>query len=340
MPKKTSDNLGVSALRKSRRPLIIASRSSLLARRQAELVGQLLLASDPSLQLDYRWIESDPSPSPAAVPAKDLFVRAVQQTLLQHQADLAVHSLKDLPVQQTLAQLTIAAVPPRADVRDCLVSRAGYASLTDLPSGAVIGTSSPRRAAQIRRLRPDLQVQPLRGNIETRLRRVLDEAAFDAAVLSLAALQRAGFHEHARCPIDPDQILPAPGQGALALECRLDDHVTLRRVLPVNDAVTAAAVQAERQLVALLGGDCHMPVAALVDLLPPDQAASQSDLPLARQDQALPFFRLRARVLSPDGSTCLQTQKIAPSRQVARLVRLAAQDLLAQGAADLLKNHR
>jgi hydroxymethylbilane synthase len=199
---------------------------------------------------------------------KGLFTKELEQALLAGQIDLAVHSFKDVPVTMPLVaqdELIIGAVPTREDPRDVLVS-ATVQSLRELPTGAVVGTGSLRRRCQLQALRPDLQVQPIRGNIDTRLRK-LREGEFDALILAAAGLRRAGlFDPSLMHPIDSSEQLPAAGQGALAIECRRNDDHTHRLVSVLNDPATAARVTAERELVKLLEGDCHSPIGAFAEV--------------------------------------------------------------------------
>lgn len=316
-------------MRKSRRPIVIVSRRSPLAQTQAKLVGQSLACVDPKVAVEYRWIESAgdklAQTSLSDAGGKGLFAAAVEQALLNKEADLAVHSLKDLPAGKMPAGLVIAAVPPRADVRDCLISTSDAKNLTELGRGATLGTASPRRAAQAKRLRPDLQIQLIRGNIQTRLRKVLTDGRCDATLLAVAGLRRAGLIQQARFPIDPSVILTAAGQGALAIQCRLDDHLTLSRCLPLNDPLTAACVHAERQIVAAMGGDCHSPIAALVQ--PMGQGAHAG-------------FRVRVRVLSWDGQQCLEADQAGPASGLGRLTKQVATKLRQAGCDRLLKDGR
>lgn len=325
-------------MRKSRRPLVIASRRSRLARAQAESVGHALAALDPSLTVQYRWIESEGDQRAdqplARAGGKGLFVRSIEKALLDGQADLAVHSAKDLPARETPG-LIIAAVPQRADVRDCLVSASGYPALSDLPQGAVIGTASPRRGAQLLRIRPDLKIQLLRGNIETRLGKVLQEKTCDASLMAVAGLQRAGLGEHARHVLGIETMLPAACQGALAMQCRSDDHVTLLRCLPLNHAESAAAVHAERQIVLRLQGDCDLPIAVLVQRCEtPAQPISTT-----RQDKGMPHFMLWAKVWSADGTRQLEAKLLTPVRHVGKSVKKLVAELHAQGVSELLTRH-
>lgn len=213
------------------------------------------------------------------------------------------------------------AVPPRADVRDCLIGPSGPMTIDRLALQAVVGTSSGRRAAQLRQVRPDLAVRPVRGNVHTRLQKVADGEAFDAVMLAAAGLERLGLHELAADPLSPDQILPAAGQGALAVQCRADDHDAIRLCLPLNDAPTAAAVHAERQVVAALGADCLSPVGVL------GQTA---------EDQ----LELTARVLSLDGRTCLAAQAAGRADRTGRLVKELVKRLVDAGAYRILAESR
>lgn len=316
-------------MRHSPRPIVIASRRSQLARVQAESIGRALQRRHPDVSIEFCWIESEgdqrADESLADSGGKGLFAKAVERALLDGRADAAVHSLKDMPVKQTRG-LTIAAIPRRHDPCDCLVARNGEKRVEDLPGGAVFGTASPRRAAQVLRIRPDLRIALLRGNVQTRLRKVLEAipggTIYAATLMAVAGLERAGLAEHAHCVLDPSIMLPAAGQGALALQCRASDHVTLRRLLPLNHPSTSAAVEMERQIVAGLKGDCHSPIAALAE-------------PVTIDDE--PGFKLRARVLSPDGRHCLDAADQAAGKQLRRLAQRVLKRLKEQGAATLLK---
>ncbi len=313
-------------MRKSRRPIVIASRRSPLARAQATAVGNALAKLHPRVAVEYRWIESEADQN-LEVPlstegGKGLFARAIEQAVLKGEADLAVHSLKDLPArpEASSAGLMIAAVPARADVRDCLIAGdAAITQISQIPQGGSVGTASPRRSAQLLRLRPDLKVELIRGNIETRLARIKEEKKFEATFLAMAGLSRLGMLKQAGGhPLDIETMLPAAGQGALALQCRSDDHVTISRCLPLNDAAAAAAVHAERAIVASLGGDCHSPIAALVR---PIEAGMD----------------IRVRVLSPDGKECVETHHTATPKMLGKAVKQVCAELDAKGARVLLR---
>ena len=307
-------------MRPSRRNIIIATRSSQLARAQSEAVGQYLQSLNPRVQVEYIHIESDGDKVRnhplAAIGGKGLFTRNIEHALLTERADIAIHSYKDLPTEDTPG-LVVAATPGRRDPNDVLVSPHGQ-TLDALPQGASVGTCSSRRGAQLLKLRPDLQVSPLRGNVDTRIRKIYDEKLFDATLLALAGLQRLGINEYDNAKLSADDVLPACAQGALAIQCRADDHVTIRRLLPLNDAVTNTAITAERMIANGLNTDCHSPIAAL---------AEQVDLNL---------FRIRVRILSTDGTTCLEADKTTPTRHVRKTCDAIINDLIKDGAAELL----
>ncbi|MCC6679819.1 MAG: hydroxymethylbilane synthase [Phycisphaeraceae bacterium] len=320
-------------MRRSRKPIVIASRRSALARAQSEQVGNALARLHPNLDVEYRWIDTqgdqDPSASLADRGGKGLFTRALEQVLLAGDADIAIHSLKDLPADVMTAGLTIAAVPRRADVRDCLISHHAATRIEDLPQGATVGTSSPRRAAQLLRLRRDLRIEPMRGNVDTRVDKVLQQRVADATLLAVAGLTRLGKAEQAQHAIDLEQVLPAAAQGALALQCRSDDHVTLTRCLPINDAASATAVHAERQVVQMLGADCHSSIAVLAEPVAIDPKS-------VKRNADAHWFRLRVRVMSPDGSQCLEADDQVKTKDLRRLVKQMVADLRQRGAVGLL----
>lgn len=313
-------------MRKSRRPIVIASRRSRLARIQAQAVGRALARLHRHVEVTYRWIESEADRhqnlSLAQMGGKGLFVRAIEQAVLTEQADLAVHSLKDLPAQTPAdaAGLTLAAIPPRADVRDCLIAAdPAVTAIASLPPEARVGTSSPRRAAQLQRLRPDLRIEMIRGNVETRLAAVHAEQRFTATLLAAAGLERLGMDPQKTGKLIPlDDMLPAAGQGALAIQCRADDHVTLSRCLALNDTQASAAVHAERAIVASLNADCHWPVATLVR---PHEGG----------------WRIQARVLSVDGQKTIDIDRTATLKGLGKTIKEVIAELDARGARALLR---
>ncbi len=323
-------------MRRSQKPIVIAARNSALARAQAEIIGKALNRLHPKIEVRYRFITSEGdqiADQPlASRGGKGLFTREIEKLLLNREADLAVHSLKDLPATDTTG-LCLAAVPHRGDVRDCLVSREGYATIQDLPEGAVVGTASPRRAAQLLRLRPDLKLALIRGNVESRIDKVLNPTgseAYDATLLSVAGLKRLGLDTHAQHVIPIEDMMPAACQGAIAVQCRANDHVTLTRCLPLNNPEAATAAHAERQVIAALGGDCHSAIAVLAE------QAKQPPTPAKRNADAH-WFRLRIRVLSGDGTQCLEIDEMVKTKDLRRLVKRSVKELKDQGASDLLK---
>jgi hydroxymethylbilane synthase len=252
--------------------LRIATRRSALARAQALQAGRLIAArTGAAFELVPMATTGDLHPNRAitAFETKGLFVDKIREAVLHGDCDLAVHSFKDLPAQAAPG-LVIGAVPPREDPRDVLITRDGHA-LSNLPANATVGTSSQRRRLQLLFARPCLQVLPLRGNLDTRLTKVA-EGQFDAVVVALAGLRRLygtgplGLPV-AAAPLEPGECLPAPGQGALAVECRVDDEAMRTVCETIDDEVTRCAVQAERAYLQALGGGCLAPVGALANVL-------------------------------------------------------------------------
>ncbi len=250
-------------------PILFATRPSALARWQTQWVARALESAHPGLACREEVITTRGDrlldmPLPE-IGGKGLFTQELEAALLSGRVDAAVHSLKDLPTEMP-AGLAVGAMPRRAEVRDALVSARGY-TLETLPQGAVVGTSSLRRAAQLLAVRPDLQIRPLRGNVDTRVRKAL-EGQYDAVVLAGAGLVRLGLTEHISQWLPLEVMLPAPGQGALAVQCRADDEATLSLLAAIDDPATRAAVEAERAFLSALGGGCAVPVAAYAEPLP------------------------------------------------------------------------
>lgn len=245
--------------------LRIGTRASKLALAQARAVAEQLRAGDGG---EVRLVEvrtaGDASSAPVAELGVGVFVSALREALVRGEVDVAVHSYKDLPTAPD-PRLVLAAVPPREDPRDALVAR-DRLTLAELPTGAVIGTGSPRRAAQLRALGLGLEIVSLRGNVDTRIRRVRD-GELDGVVIARAGLARLGRLEEATEVLDPLQMLPAPAQGALAVECRADDLDTEHLLEVLDDGGTRAAVAAERALLAALEAGCSAPVGALADVV-------------------------------------------------------------------------
>jgi hydroxymethylbilane synthase len=246
--------------------LRIATRGSKLALIQAELAASKLRAASPGLTVELVTITTagdrdQSTPLPEGERA-GWFTSAIQDALLRNEADLAVHSYKDLPTKRPRG-LVIAAVPVREDPRDALVSRERL-GLRALPAGAVVGTSSPRRTAQLLELRPDLDVRPIRGNVDTRIAKV-EAGEFDATVLALAGLRRLGLEPRADEVFGFEEMLPAPAQGALALECRTDDAATRALLAAIDDPALRQSVTAERMFLATIDGGCSFPAAAYAE---------------------------------------------------------------------------
>jgi hydroxymethylbilane synthase len=250
----------------------------------------------------------------ASIGGEGVFTKEIQQALLDGRVDVAVHSLKDLPTQP-VAGLTLAAVPQRGPTGDVLVSRR-FPSFEALPPGAVVATGSPRRRALLLHRRPQLQIVPIRGNVETRLRK-LDEESLDATVLAQAGVERLGLAAVITEVLDPSWMLPAVGQGALGLECRAEDEQTRTLLAQLDDPQTAQAVAAERSLLRALGGGCSVPVGAA--------AAVQAGV-----------LTLRGVVIHPDGLERLDGTIAGPAAESDSLGRQLAEQLLGQGAGRLL----
>lgn len=277
--------------------LRLGTRGSLLARTQSMLVAHQLEREHPGLRVELRIFKTS-GDQIADRPlhefgGKGLFTKELEQALLAGEVDFAVHSFKDVPVTMPLvdpSDLVIAAVPPREDPRDVLVSRT--ASIESLPPGARVGTGSLRRRCQLLALRPDLAVESVRGNIDTRLRKLRD-GRYDAIVLAAAGVRRAGlFDDASMSAIDARVMLPAPGQGALALQCRRADGPTRRLLSALNHAETAACVAAERAVVAALEGDCHSPIAALATV---SNGRMRLDAAVGARDGSPPVLRASAQ---------------------------------------------
>jgi len=291
----------------------------MLAQWQADWVAAQLRAAGVEVEMVPVTTSGDQQLAPlGAIGGQGLFTKELQRELLAERIDLAVHSLKDLPTDP-VPGLCLAAVPPRAPVGDALVSPM-HASLERLPPGATVGTGSLRRRAQLLHIRPDLQVRDIRGNVDTRLRKVA-AGDYDAAILAQAGLERLQLAEHIAQRLPTSMFLPAVGQGALGLETRSDDRPTREVVRPLDDAASHAAVLAERAMLAALRGGCLAPIAAW-----------------ARLEGG--WLTLIGRVLSPDGARKLEFTARAKAADAERLGRQVADELLAQGAAGLIELSR
>lgn len=250
------------------RSLRIGTRGSLLALKQSENIKTSLETLYPDLRIELRVIKTTGDKildvPLAKVGGKGLFVKEIEDALLDRTVDLAVHSMKDVPAELP-AGLMIGAIPAREDARDVLISRNG-AGLKELPLGAIVGTSSLRRSAQLKRLRPDLEIQNLRGNLDSRLRKVRD-GAYEAIILAAAGLHRMGWQDRITAYLEPAELLPAIGQGAIGVEIRGDDEELYRLLQGLHDSVTAVAVQAERSFLQELEGGCQVPIGGYAQVM-------------------------------------------------------------------------
>src|SRR5512138_2624449 len=296
----------------------IATRRSPLARWQASHVAGLLRAREPALEVGLHEVVTRGDRildvPLAEVGGKGLFIKEIEDALLGGQAELAVHSMKDLPAEPTPG-LTIGAVPEREDPRDALVAPRAR-TLAGLPRGARVGTSSLRRGAQLRALRPDLQIELVRGNVETRLRKASE--SLDAVVLALAGLKRLGLADRVTYVFPPEEMLPAVAQGALAIQARAGDGATLSRLEPLDHPLTRIQVEAERGFLARIQGGCQIPVAA--------HATLEGDR-----------VRLRALVASIDGARLVRAERSGARDQARAVGEAVAEELLARGADRILR---
>ncbi len=299
--------------------LKIATRQSPLALWQAKHIRARLEAmhADLTVELVTFVTQGDKilDTPLAKIGGKGLFVKELEAALMDGRADLAVHSMKDVPMALPEG-LSLAVICEREDPLDAFVSN-HYASFADLPQGAKVGTSSLRRKCQILKARPDLEIIDLRGNVGTRLSK-LDDGQYDAIILASAGLKRLGLAERIRHTIQPDVSLPAVGQGALGLECRSQDQAVLDLILPLMHAETNVCVRAERAFNAYLEGGCQVPIAGYATL----------------QNGQL---QIEGRVGSVDGQTILKAVQFGAPEQAEMLGEELAKALLAQGAGELLK---
>ena len=300
--------------------LRLGTRSSALAMTQSGLIADRVRAeTGVEVMLVPISTEGDRSAQPLAeMGGQGVFVAALREALIRGDVDFAVHSLKDLPTAPH-PLLVLAAIPQREDPRDCLVARDGL-TLGELPHGSRVGTGSPRREAQVNALGLGVVVVPIRGNVDTRIGRVVS-GDYDGVLLARAGLLRLGRAEEATEVIDPLQMLPAPGQGALACECRADDDTTIRLLSGLDDSDTRVAVTAERSLLATLEAGCSAPVGALAEVASGDDGDE---------------LWLRAVVGDPSGSHTIRLSATGlPSEAAAVGERLAA-EMLAEGADTLV----
>lgn len=299
----------------TRNRIVVGTRGSMLARWQATFVAQALQRAHPGLVIEENIIVTEGDRISAGplwnAGGKGLWVKEIEAALLAGEIDLAVHSMKDVP-GELAPGLAIAAIPARADVRDAVVSRDG-STLDGLAKGARVGTTSLRRAFQLKGMRPDLDIQILRGNLDTRLRKVAD-GVVDAAILACAGLDRLGFADRIAERLSVERMLPAVGQGALAIETREGDQQTRALCAVLEDPETAIAVTAERAFLARLGATCRTPVAGHARL---------------QNGQVV----LRGRIGRPDGSATLADETQGPLEAAVEIGRRLAEAMLSQGAA-------
>ncbi|WP_123041308.1 hydroxymethylbilane synthase [Cohnella candidum] len=311
------------------RKIIVGTRQSALALTQTGQTVDSLREASKAAGLSYEF-ELKPivtrgdrilDVTLSKVGGKGLFVKEIEQALLDGEIDLAVHSLKDMPFELPEG-LTLGAIPKREDPRDAFIGRTA-SSLEELPSGARVGTSSLRRGAQLQAARPDLRIESIRGNIDTRLRKLEDDG-LDAILLAAAGLHRMGWKERIDSYLPPEVCLPAVGQGALAIECRSDDKVVLNLLSLIHDPVTAKAVEAERRLLGLLNGGCQVPIGAYAVI--------------GQDDPANGEVSLTGMVASPDGTRILK--ETASGTDPSEVGQKVAEALLARGADAILAEAR
>jgi hydroxymethylbilane synthase len=299
----------------------LGTRGSALALAQAGEVAAGLRARGVEVEIVPMRTEGDrlTNASLALVGGKGLFVREIDEALLASRIDAAVHSLKDLPAERP-AGLCLAALPPRADARDVLVSRRGE-HLADLPPGSVVGTSSPRRRALVLALRADLAVEPLRGNVDTRLRK-LESGAYAAVILAAAGLWRLGLAPANAQLLDPEEFVPAVGQGIVAVEARGDDAQTLAALAGLDDRTSRVCAEAERAFLGGLGASCNSPLGAHATV-PMSGAA----------------LRLSAMIAAADGHAVLRGHREGAAGEAAAVGRELAAAMLERGAAGVAPLH-
>jgi hydroxymethylbilane synthase len=301
----------------------IGTRGSLLATTQAGVIKDALAAAGHRAELVIITTEGDRSSAPIAEVGVGAFTAALREAIDDGRVDLAVHSYKDLPTAAD-PRFVIAAVPPREDPRDALVARDGMV-LGELPVGSVIGTSSPRRAAQLRALGLGLEIRPLRGNLDTRLNRVRS-GDLDGVVVARAGLARIGRLDDVSETLEPVQMLPAPAQGALAVECRCGDTTLAALLAELDDADTRAAVTAERVLLAELEAGCSAPVGAIAEVVES----------IDEDGRVFDELSLRACVATVDGSDVIRASGIGTAGRAAELGISVAAELFELGARELM----
>lgn len=300
-------------------PIRIATRKSPLALWQAENIKDKLTQMYPDLRVELVPMVTQGDiilDKPLSkVGGKGLFVKELEQALIENRADIAVHSMKDVTIHFPEG-LGLVVICEREDPRDAFVSP-HYANINALPKGAIVGTSSLRRQCQIRAMRPDLLVKDLRGNLGTRLSK-LDNGEYDAIILAAAGLKRLGLHDRIREEIEPEEILPAVGQGAIGIECRLDDKRVRALLAPLADSDTTYRVLCERAMNIQLQGGCQVPIGGYAEIKGEN-------------------IHLRGLVGEPDGTKIIHAQITGPLEKAEELGKNLAEQLLEMGASEILK---
>lgn len=299
------------------RKIIVGSRKSNLALTQTKWVIEQLKQAGAPFEFEIKKIETKGDKildvTLSKVGGKGLFVKEIEQAMYDEEIDMAVHSMKDMPSELPVG-LTIASVPVREDYRDALISK-NNVSLRELPEGAVVGTSSLRRASQILAIRPDIEIKPIRGNIDTRLKK-LENEDFDAIVLAAAGLKRMGWGDEIVTEfLETDLCLPAIGQGALAIECRDTDMELIELLAKINDSYTQQTVAAERTFLYLMNGSCQVPIAGVAHM---------------EEDDVV----LTALIASVDGKQVYKEEVRGTDPQ--EVGKLAAEKMQEQGAQDII----
>ena len=306
----------------------LGTRASALARAQTACVVELLRAAWPDLSCDVTPIETQGDRTQASgeplpeIGGKGLFTFELERALRDGEIDLAVHSLKDLPTEEAPG-VVMGAVCLREDVRDCLVAQHEQ-TLAELPAGAVVGTSSLRREAQLRALRPDLDIRSIRGNVDTRVDKVR-RGEYDAAVLAAAGIRRLGLEGAVTDWLEPETILPAPGQGALAVQCRSEDERALALLAAIDDPGSRATTMAERAFLSALGGGCAAPIGA--------HAGVASPSPSDKVSREMIVVEMNALVASKDGRVVI---RVSGEGEPEELGERLAREALAAGANRIL----
>ena len=299
----------------------VGSRGSPLALRQAEIVCRELERRHSNVETEIRVIRTSgdqprPEPQFAGLSVKRMFVKEIEDALLQEEIDLAIHSLKDLP-SELPPGLCLAAIPQREDPRDALVSLLETNSPRQIPRNGRIGTSSLRRTVQLRLLRPDLEILPLRGNVGTRIRK-MEEQRLDGIVLAAAGLKRLGLEDRIAFTFSQDQMLSAIGQGALAVECRCGDRETRELLAPIDHPPTRSCTDAERRFLERMGGGCQVPMGAYASLTSGGG-------------------EFQALLASPYRPVCLRHRSQGSERELPQMALNAAESILSRGGGEILR---